>query len=857
MTGPRTLLVLLAAAPALWASPEDLFESRVRPVLASQCSACHAKTRMGGLRLDSREALLAGGNTGPALVPGDPDGSLLVQALRYEHARLRMPPAGKLDAAAITAFEEWIRAGAPWPETAAAAADPLFWSFQPVRRVEPPAVQDRKWVRSPVDAFILAKLEETGLRPAPFAGRREWIRRVAFDLTGLPPAPETVDAFLADSSPEAAARVVDRLLASPRYGERWARMWLDLARHADDRLIGAAPYAWHYRDWVIRAFNEDMPYDRFITAQLAADLLPDGRRDLAALTIFTESPSEVTDDDRVDVLTRGFLGLTVACAQCHDHKYDPVPTRDYYSLLGIFRSTRNREIPLAPEAEVAAYRARKKALDDWQSDLKQYQLTESMQVGEMLAAQSARYMLAAAGMDDAADLDRETLDRWKRYLARTDRQHPYLRAWDAAPGRKAAEEFQELVLAVIREKKGVDAYNRAVSLGFTTGMMLGKVVGRTMDRAKFMLWQDLLAEGNRGGGVVNSNATEDGILYYKGQTVERFLPDQRRRHLDGLRARVEAARGEVPPEFPYLLAIEDLPEPVKQHVYVRGNPDNPGEVAPRRFLTVLSKGEPPAYGSGSGRLELARAIASRDNPLTARVIVNRIWQQHFGQGIVRTPSNFGMNGDRPSHPELLDFLAGRLMDSGWSLKTLHREIVLSSVYGLSAEGVAANERADADNRLLWRAKRRRLEAESLRDAVLAASGSLDLSEGGPPLPLADPGNVRRSIYGFISRGKTDPMLMLFDFPNPNTTAEQRVPTNVPSQRLFLLNAEFMLQQAERLAARLTGGPEARIREAYRLLFQRLPAEAEMEAGLAFTKSEGRWPAYAQALLASNEFLYVD
>jgi hypothetical protein len=479
-----------------------------------------------------------------------------------------------------------------------------------------------------------------------------------------------------------------------------------------------------------------------------------------------------------------------------------------------------------------------------------------------------RQPLAAAARQDS--LDQETLDRWVTYLHAPAKQHPYLKDWEGllsrhaaeAEMRKASDAFQELAVETLRQKRAVDEYNRAISYGAKTQRMLGDVVGRTMDRAHYMLWQELAAEGNPHANDAVPDARVDGVLYYKGEKVERFLPPSYREHLAQMRTRLGQLKAAMPPQYPYLSIIQDVPKPENLHVFIRGNAQNPGEEAPRAFLTALRDCAPQPFTRGSGRLELAEAIANPHNPLTARVMVNRVWQYHFGYGIVRTPSNFGLTGDRPSNAPLLDYLASRLVENRWSLKALHREILLSSTYALSADRAPENTTADPDNRLNWRYNRQRLDAEALRDALLFVAGDLDPKAGGPPVPLEDSKNHRRTVYGRISRQRINPMLAMFDFPNPNITSEQRVPTTVPLQRLFLLNSGLMMQQADALAARIAreagDGPEARIRHAYHLLFQRSPKPREIAAALDFLQTgAAAWPEYAQVLLSSNEFLYVD
>jgi mono/diheme cytochrome c family protein len=857
-SGMRSVgLSLVLAAPVLFAqNSADFFETKIRPLFAEKCFACHTDARMGGLELDSREHFLKGGKSGPAVVPGNPDASLLVKALRH-NATPKMPPDGKLAADQIAAVEAWVKAGAVWPVNEKAPAAPAykitdeqraFWSFQPVQPAPPPNVKDANWARTDVDRFIEAKLEAHGLRPVRRADRRSLIRRASYDLTGLPPTAEEVDAFERDKSPDAFAKVVDRLLASPRYGERWGRVWLDVARYSDDRLDSERdnpyPAAFRYRDWVIQAIQDDMPYDVFVKAQIAGDRLADRKKYEAGLGFYALSPE--MQDDRVDATARGFLGLTVACAQCHDHKYDPIPTRDFYALMGIFRNTDLHEVPLAPNDVVDAFKNQQALIDKKEKELKAYVDAQTAQLGLILASQTEKYVLGSGP-------DVETQSRWTKYLAAPEKQHPFLKDWYAAKTpeqrAKAAADFQAQVLAVIAEKARVDDENH-VRLGVNPSRDdLSKANLVSLDRAKFGLWEDML--GDRG------------VLHYgdskkEEAKIDRFLSGVWLDHLKGLREQLAALKKDLPPAYPVLQTIADKEKPEQQRVWIRGDQNNPGDAAPPHFLSILSKAEP--FERGKERLALAEAIANPANPLTARVIVNRVWQQHFGYGLVRTASNFGSQGDRPSHPELLDYLAARFVREGWSLKKLHREIMLTSVYALSDEPSERNFAEDPDNRMLWRYNRRRLDAEALRDSILYVSGKLDLTAGGPPVRLGKENN-RRTVYAYISRRQLDPMLALFDFPNPNNTSEQRLQTTVPLQKLFFMNSPFVMDQSAALAARvaaMASGDEQRIARTYRLVLQRDPTPEERKLAREFIAGNaGAWPQFTQVLLSSNEFTYLN
>jgi uncharacterized protein DUF1553/uncharacterized protein DUF1549/cytochrome c len=849
-------VALITVAPAICADPADTFESRVRPLLAKNCYSCHTDARMGGLQLDTREHALAGGKSGPVIVPGDPAKSRMVTAISYTDPKLKMPPSGKLAEGDIEILTNWIKDGAVWPAGTPKISGPqytitneqrAFWAFQPVRRVPPPRPRDAKWARNDIDRFLLAKLESKRLKPAGAADKRTLIRRAYFDLTGLPPSFTDVEAFVSDRSPDAFAKVIDRLLASPRYGERWGRHWLDVARYSDDKLNPTMeepyPAAFRYRDWVIRAFNDDMPYDKFVMAQIAGDQMSEPEKYQAGLGFYALSPE--FQDDRVDATTRGFLALTVACAQCHDHKYDPIPTRDYYALLGIFANTHLAEEPIAPKETVEAWRAQKSNLDEKEKELKAFVDSQGQQLAEILAGQTAEYMLAVSGDSDSSRLDAPTLARWKNYLTVRKPDHPYLAGWSAAKTaeerRREAAKFQELLLKTNQEKKAVDDRNH-ITLGRNPSRNdLSQANLESLPRDKFVLWNETFGEA-RGGG----------ILLYKEKDLARYLSGPWKSHLADLRAEADRLKKALPPQYPFLQVIKENANPTQQFVWIRGDRNTKGDPAPARFLSILSPGEPRPFDKGKERLELAQAIANPANPLTARVIVNRVWQHHFGAGLVLTASNFGELGDRPSHPELLDYLASQFMEQGWSLKKLHREIMLSAVYQESAQEPAAAAAADPRNRLLSHAARRRLDAESLRDAILAAAENLDLQCEGKPAALG-PENHCRTVYGFVSRKKLDPYLALFDFPVPNATSEARNQTNVPLQQLFLMNSPFVLAESKAMTKDTPS-----IEGLYERLFQRRPTQSEVQLGRRFLdESNHNWPQYAQVLMSSNEFLFVD
>ncbi len=862
------LLLLLLVPLAVFAQRRDrleFFETNVRPVLVKNCAGCHGAAGQGGLEMTSRDSLLKGGKSGPAIDVERPEESLLVKAITHKHERLKMPPGGKLAEEEIKNVVAWIGRGAVWPPSAAAKKTGEYkitpeqrnwWAFQPVKKPAPPAVKAASWAKTPVDRLLLAAMEAKGLRPVAAASKREWLRRATIDLTGLPPTASEMEAFEKDASSEARGRVVDRLLASRHFGERWGRFWLDVARYSDDLLNSTQdqPYenAFRYRDWVIQALNDDMPYDTFVKAQLAGDLAPAGQKKklIGGLGFFGLSPQ--FQDDRVEVTGKAFLGLTVACAQCHDHKFDPIPTKDYYSMLGVFTSTENTEYPLAPEPEVKLYRDRKKAIDQQQEKLDKFLEDQAKQLAEILANRTADYLRAARRVlgPEKADakqtaaamkLDGETLERWTKYLA-GEKEHPFLARWESEE-RFPAAAFQDQVLQVLKDQREIEEKN-FIRLGGSNER--GNLAGAdllSLPRDRWVLYRDVFTR----------------TLFYKTPQIDRFLEGQWNQHLANLRSELDARKKVLPEQYPFLHVIHDKAKPRNERVRIRGSADNLGDEVPRHFLTILSAGDPEAFRQGSGRQELAEAIANPGNPLTSRVIVNRMWHHLFGTGLVRTLSNFGVLGEKPSHPELLDYLAARLVEEKWSLKALLRELTLTNAYALSHRNDEKSFEVDPENRLLWRATRRKMDIESLRDALLASTGELDAAMGGKPLQVADEKNLRRTVYSFVSRRKLDGTLALFDFPNPNSMAEQRIPTSTPLQQLFFLNSGFVDARARAFAAKMereAAEDGARIRHAYRQLYLRDPDKAELEAGLAFLKSDTKaWPKYAQALLSSNEFFF--
>lgn len=781
--------------PPLTPEQTEFFEAHVRPLLISRCYECHsgeAETTgqlKGELRLDTRAAMRRGGSSGQVLIPGKPDESLLIQSVRYTDLNLQMPPEQPLSQDEVSILERWVSMGAPDPrdtdphessETSKRngvdfEAARKIWAFQIPVKHDPPEVVATEWPRRPLDHFILSALEQKKLSPSPQADRRDLIRRASFDLTGLPPTPDEVEAFENDSSPQAWETVVTRLLNSPHYGERWGRYWLDVARYADDQgnsFLTPTPAAYLYRDWVVKALNDDMPYNEFLRLQIAGDEIPGQADDyvtrLAGLGFQSLGPQfrkgaageakALADEleDRVDTLSRGILGLTVSCARCHDHKFDPIPTRDYYSLAAAYNGAEWPARMLASPEVVAKHR-------EWTSYVEQ---------------------------------KTAALKKWK-------------------------EEHSQ-------------------------------------DEAK--------------------------------------LSDAEKKERAALEAELSQLNGNPPQSGPTMPSIHGGGKAMK--VFVRGNPEAPGEDAPPGFLRILLPEESQVSGTPFTRLNLADAVISPKNPLTARVLVNRVWHYHFGRGIVPTLSNFGKLGGRPSHPELLDTLAVQFMESGWSIKWLHREILMSATWQQSSSQNERHMVTDPGNDFLWRMNPRRLDFEAWRDALLSVSGRLDQQVGGPSVDQANPGvkdvdgfnffsrlngmeadnpvGRRRTLYTVVSRYAPNATMTLFDFPEPNVTSDQRNATTIPQQQLFVLNSTFMMEMSRAFALRLessSANENDRIQLAWQLAYGRSPEAEEVTAAEEFLISAFAdkapsdqdpavnsgltpWQQLAHALLASNEFLFI-
>ena len=991
------VLLLALAFPAFsrgqQPSAEDLehFESKIRPVLVERCYQCHGgdlERIRGGLALVDAAGVRSGGDSGPVVVPGVPDESLLIDAIRYE-GPIKMPPDGRLPPGVVADFERWVSRGAPDPRTAdvpvvavrsASEGDYDFgpgrehWAFRPMTHPELPRVQDEAWSRGPIDRFILARLEADGLVPVAPASRRQLLRRVTFDLTGLPPTPQEVERFLADTRPRAYERVVDRLLASPRYGERWGRHWLDVARYADSNGLDenvSHPNAFRYRDWVIRAFNEDKPYDSFVQQQIAGDLLTGSANDdelerfgrLAATGFLTLGAKVLAEqdvdkmlidivDEQVNIVGRAFLAEPIGCARCHDHKFDPIPTADYYALAGIMRSTKTMareggrrwvERALATEKPVEAYEEAQALVDEAQTVVDDLVAAQNLILRQPRRDALARYFLAAeevyptwgatdieqeravaeiARVASREDLEPTVIQRWVEAFyqyregppVQGDGANPSVvfqiwNAYAAAPPSRFGEVTEELRGLIASEKVLIAPLTRSLVRG-PVPTSLEEVAWRyaSLFAMVEIAWAEHLgrlglrdeAELTPADFRLPRELEELRRLIYDGrlcvvcldqETEETRYADAAVRELIQLRAIVDERKAASPPEPPYAMSVQEG-EAVDLPVHIRGSHLNLAESPqPRGFLRVTDHiVAPPTIPTGSsGRLELARWITDPEHPLTARVMVNRIWHWHFGRGLVGTPSNFGTTGATPTHPALLDWLARRFIEGGWSVKALHREILLSSTYRLSTAYSDVNARVDQENRLHWRMNRRRLEVEPIRDALLQLAGTLDLTMGGrveeydPTGYVFSEGNTfgsfnfyaapRRSVYMPVVRNAIYDVFAGFDFGNASDSVGARPTTVVPSQALLMMNSAFVEEQAGRFAGRLLArefSSEAeRIEAGFVESYGRPPTEQEIDDALGFLAEmqsvaprdeEDKvfaWTRLCHVMFGASEFIYLD
>lgn len=923
-----TSLLIAVALPAL--PQNEIFEKNARPLFADKCQGCHnQKLKSGGIDLSTDEGLrdaAAGGFFGTA---AKPESAPIVQALSYE-SRVKMPPHGKLSPEAIAAVRDWVAAGAPIPaakssaiETATSVRpvsirgvitdnDKKFWSFAPIGH---PVLPASTWSSNPIDRFIDANLRKNGLQPAAPAGKATLLRRATFDLTGLPPTEKELSDFLADNSPKAFEKVVDRLLASPRYGERWGRHWMDVMRYADSTGSDEDhryPHAWRYRDYVIQAFNEDLPYNEFVREQLAGDILAAdpssgvGPRGIVATGFLAlgkkalaqkDLPLKRYDvvDDQIDVTAKAFMGLTVTCARCHDHKFDPIATKDYYAMAGIFASTLSYangetgnpvETPLVPVDDYTAFRKAWTAVLDNDKKIdkildfdKEAKKDRDGQQSKIAANMQAAWLVYGKGVPGeqvakvAADagLDQKELERWAAYLAA--KGHPELAKWRAASDQNRAAVAKEYEAEFGRSAYQYDQDLSWWKQAHQSFPAAGKVAGARpdVDASKhpffYAVW-----------------IAKDGPLFRDNEERIAALPAEQAATLRSLIAQRPELESAAPKkEVPMACAVKEG-ETMDQKVFLRGDYHNLGDPVERIGPSILRISAPaPAVSTKSGRLELAQWIVDPANPLPARVMANRIWQGHFTDGLVRTPDNFGKLGDRPANPELLDYLARSFMENGWSVKKMHRLIMLSKTYQMSAEFDADKKAKDPEDRLLSHFPRRRLSIEEIRDSFLTFGGDLDLTMGG----TLDPGvgtdgetsstrismnpesTNRRSVYLPLRRSNLPTLYMLFDFGDASTPDGKRNPTTVATQALYVMNSPLVIREAKALADSTLARDKKdakRIEDLYIRIFDRRPDPNEVDAGLTYLQSLHRrwsdidekkaWQSFCHALMASNEFIYV-
>ncbi len=956
---------LLVLAAALCASsdiraadptPADLefFEKEIRPLLVDHCLDCHspAKKVRGGLRLDHSEGWLKGGDSGPAVKPGHPDDSLLIEAIRYTNDDMQMPPKGKLSAEQIALLEDWVKRGAPAPKsTAQPAAKPAvldlaaarnFWAYRPLNRPQPPESAGS----TPIDRFLRPALDKAGLAPSAPADKAVLIRRLTFDLHGLAPSPDEIDAFLADQSPEATTRLVDRLLASPRFGERFGRHWLDVVRFSESLTLRGflLPNSWRYRDYVIDSFNSDRPFDQFLREQLAGDLLPADsvearQRQLVATTFWAMGDTNLEEqdkkqldmdivDEQLDTFGKAILGQTLGCARCHDHKFDPIPTRDYYALAGILRSgqmlehanvsvLKTRTLPQTPDVE-SAWKAEDTLVAELGQQVNQLKAavakldkgegpgvsgalvlavgdlpgivvddTQARKVGDWQDSQfSKRYIGDGYCHDQNSAKGSKTLT----FIPSLKQNGRYEVRFAYSPGANRAPKVPVTVFSAdgektidVNQQQSPPIDGRWLSLGIYNCEVAG---------------QSFVIVSNEG---TNGHVIADAVQFLAVDADGKPLPDPKtgaapakpvekpaespellakRQELKAAEARLKELKTAIE-RRPQVTVMVERAEIADCPIHVRGSVHTLGDVVPRGFLQVVSWSTPPAIPANqSGRVELAQWVTDPANPLPARIMANRLWHWLFGSGIVRTTDNFGATGETPSHPELLDYLATRLIDSGWSVKSLIREIVLSDAYRQSSAERMDGLTHDPENRLLWRMNRKRLEAECLRDAMLQAAGTLSLQTGGSTIPegrQSDYGYVdadtRRSVYIPVFRNALPSLFQTFDFADPGLVVGRRNVSTVAPQALFLMNDPFVADQSRLAAKRLleeplpsgvseADGAPVRLDRAWRRILGRLPTAKERAASLDYLAttpgdSVDRWSRLVQSLFATIDFRYRD
>ncbi len=936
-TSRRVLVALIFSGAANAASPPDTayFETHIRPLLAEHCYECHSaesKELKGGLRLDSREGLLKGGSSGPAVIPGRVGKSLLIQAIRHSDKDLAMPPRKKLKPEQIAALEKWVAMGAPDPRISAKGsgkprnidleAAKEFWSFLPLEEKTPPQVRQAEWPRTGIDRFILSAQEQKGIGPVRDADSATLLRRIYFDLIGLPPTPRQAEDFhrgATDNLQRAISGLVDELLASPHFGARWGRHWLDIARYSESTGGGRTllfEEAWRYRDYVVDSFNSDKRYDRFIKEQIAGDLLPEeslGKRQQAliatAFLLLGPTNYELQDktvlemdiiDEQLDTMGKAFLGLTIGCARCHDHKFDPISTEDYYGMAGILKGTKvvihsnvstwnKRPLPTSPEAEKIA-KQRKAGISRLQKEI------AALRKSTNKSRQTAIPVAALPGI--VVDDRQATLKGdWTRSTSNSGFiADNYIH--DGASGKGEKEVSYKVKIpgdgkfeVRISYTEGTNRARRVPVLIRHADGEITKYVDQTktppIDGSFISLGTYDFLVGEWEAVVISNRSTTAHVI----ADAVQFLPEGAefaatdnpppppKGELRELKSRISAMEAELrelqaqPDPSPKVIAAEDSKNPGDIHIALRGNVHNVGKKTPRGFIQALQNKPAPNFSpNSSGRAELADWIASPQNPLTARVFVNRVWHHLFGRGLVSSVDNFGQMGQMPTNPALLDYLALRFMKEGWSMKKLIREIMLSRVYQLSSSPEVSQEKVDLENLLHWRQNRRRLQAEAIRDAILSVSGSLDPKLGGPTVKPGTKteygynfGGTRRTIYTPVFRNTLPEIMQVFDFADPNLVTGKRTTSSVATQALFLMNNAFVGQQAKAAASRLLAGQlpgnDAMATHAYHLALGREPTVAEKGIILDFVKESGSpemaWTQVFQSLFASADFRYLD
>ena len=929
----------LSATACLAASPGtadlDFFEKKVRPILVQRCYFCHSLEEgkpKGGLLLDSKEGWMKGGDSGPAIIPGDAAKSLLTKAIRYDDPDLQMPPKGKLPEGEIDVLTKWVERGAPDPRITKPQVQQTkaldlksaqsHWAYQPLRTASTPTVRDSTWPVNDIDRFILSSLEAQGIKPAADAGKLTLIRRLYFDLIGLPPTPEQINEFLSDTSSNAYEKLVDKLLASPHFGERWGRHWLDVARYGESLTLRGfvLPGSWRYRDYVIDTFNQDRPFDQFMQEQVAGDLLPassveDRRRQLIATAFLALGNNNLEEqdkkqlrmdvvDEQLEAIGRAFLAQTIGCARCHDHKFDPIPTADYYALAGILRSTRTMEhanvskwltasLPADEQTELVLKKHERQIADLEGRINAQREALAKIDKASPLPSVVAITDLPGVIVDDTKA---RKVGEWKHSVhTKPYVGDGYVHDDNTGKGDKTITFEPELPKPGKYELRL--AYStgpsRATNVPVTVFSADGETTITINQRqtppigGRFISLGTFNFEKSGQGFVIVTNEGTDGhVIADALQMIPAdepkaiaaaggklpAAPNDARENLKRMEAELKELTSKGP-QRETIISVHEEPEVGDTAIHVRGSVHTLKQVVPRGFLQAVPVKRPPAIpAKQSGRKELGQWLAHPENPLPARVMANRVWHWLFGAGLVRTTDNFGTTGESPSHPELLDYLARRFVEQGWSTKKLIREIVLSRTYRLSTTG-DPEATTDPENRLVSRVNRRRLDAECIRDAMLQVSGRLSLERGGPgyaPTLGSDFGykhtDTRRSVYAPVFRNALPDLLLAFDFPDPSTPTGRRDISTVAPQALFVMNNGFVVEQASHAAQRLlkeaANGDRERIHRAYQLALGRGPATEETDAIIAFLRDasgndQQKWTQVFQVLFGSIDFRYVD